>query len=199
MGIVGRTFQHLIGQVDYSAVCVSCVSTPAPSCVSAWSWSVARQHFLPFLHSPPKSNVTLFSCSSSGSSYREYLFLHFLPFLSIIKLPVVWPSFEPAGWPCAAHPSPCEAASSPVAAGAAPRWRWHSRPGLQPDSPAAAALPPGTVTAPHCSYRWTVGSTKEGVRETRPKCCFIIIGSRWNHMGTSRCHCECFRMWEGME
>lgn len=68
------------------------------------------------------------------------------------RLPAVWPFFGPAGWPYAAHPFPGGAAGSPVAAGAAHRWRWHSHPELQPESLAAAALPPGTVTAPQRSY-----------------------------------------------
>lgn len=120
------------------------------------------------------------------------------PSFSIIKLPVVWPSFGPAGWPCAAHPSPCRAASSPVAAGAAPRWCWHSRPGLQPESPAAAALPPGTVTAPRCSYRRTDESRKEGMRDVEEdKMLFFMQLTLWQQMEPRGY--ECSRMWERME
>ena len=94
------------------------------------------------------TNITILSLESD--TFSVYL-------RSIFGLPVVWPFFGPAGRTCAAHPSLCGAVSSPVADGAAPRWHRHSRPGPQPESPVTAALPPGTVTAPRCSYKWTDG------------------------------------------
>lgn len=99
---------------------------------------------------------TIYSINAAKDKYKRLLPKWFQMKLKIFQSypPADQPSFGSPWRLCAVHPSLFEALGSPAASLDAHRWHCYIRPGLQPESFAAAGFHPDTRPAPHSSYKY---------------------------------------------